>query len=720
MVQVAIYGKGGIGKSTIAANVSYALADGGKRVMQIGCDPKHDSTRALLGGREQVTVLSYIRETAPYDRRLKDVVLDGVKGIKCVEAGGPEPGIGCAGRGILTTFDTLKKLGLDDLEFDVKLYDVLGDVVCGGFAVPLRNEYADAVYLVTSGEFMSIYAANNILKGIMNFDKGVPRVAGIVLNCRGTEGELEAVKRFADAVGLPIIATVPRSRLFAEAEASAKTVMELFPRSDEAREMRKVSDDIARTARGDGTPRYARPLSDLQMGQLAKGEAVASSSPQTSSAAPSCRACSKPRGKTATEDRIICSCAAAGAVHGCSTVSDAITIVHGPRSCAHIMSASKGMGEITKGRVHDGRALQSRRIVSTDMDDTVSVFGGNGLLEQKIRDVVSEGWRNIIVVTTCVPGIIGDRAVDIAGAISKEVPGLFVRVVEADGNMIGDWSAGYAASADVLLDAVDGSVGPVNDAVNIIGERYFFKQDGLKDTAVIDLFGAFGIEVNCRLMYESSMGSLRNFRRGRMNFMMDNDEGSRMISALIRSKLGLAVDPEPLPIGIVEYRAFAEKIGREFGIPAEASGVLEREEEKYRLKIAGYRERLAGKRVLIFDKFTQNIDWLIELLLDMGTEIVAVGVGPTYRWAEKRAPSRYADAVLFKNDYSADDLLSDVRAHSPDIVLSDSIFVALDGVRSLHYVRPAPGLRGALEYGRNIADLAMVPAREGWRDVPSQ
>jgi nitrogenase subunit NifH len=153
MFQIAVYGKGGIGKSTISANLSYALARNGKKVLQIGCDPKHDSTRLLLKGMIQTTVLNYIRDIPPPDRRLQDVLKEGILGIRCVEAGGPEPGIGCAGRGILSTFDALKKMGLDEHEFDIKLYDVLGDVVCGGFAVPLRREYADAIYLVTSGEF---------------------------------------------------------------------------------------------------------------------------------------------------------------------------------------------------------------------------------------------------------------------------------------------------------------------------------------------------------------------------------------------------------------------------------------------------------------------------------------------------------------------------------------------------------------------------------------
>ena len=154
MFQVAVYGKGGIGKSTMSANISVALAERGLRVMQVGCDPKHDSTRLLLGGRAQRTVLDYVRDTPIGRRRLEDVIEEGTAGVLCTEAGGPEPGIGCAGRGILTTFDTLKRLGADSVDTDVRIYDVLGDVVCGGFAVPLRNEYADAVILVTSGEFI--------------------------------------------------------------------------------------------------------------------------------------------------------------------------------------------------------------------------------------------------------------------------------------------------------------------------------------------------------------------------------------------------------------------------------------------------------------------------------------------------------------------------------------------------------------------------------------
>lgn len=174
--QIAIYGKGGIGKSTISANVSAALAAFNKKILQVGCDPKHDSTRLLMNGREVTTVLDYLKGTEPNDYNLADILFNGYRNVACVEAGGPEPGVGCAGRGILSTFKLLDDLGVKEMNFDYTIYDVLGDVVCGGFAVPIRREYADEIYVVTSGEYMSIYAANNILKGIKNYDHGMKRI----------------------------------------------------------------------------------------------------------------------------------------------------------------------------------------------------------------------------------------------------------------------------------------------------------------------------------------------------------------------------------------------------------------------------------------------------------------------------------------------------------------------------------------------------------------
>ena len=721
MIQIAIYGKGGIGKSTASANISYSLAEKGKKVIQIGCDPKHDSTRALIQGREQNTVLDYIRKTPPFDRKLEDIVFDGVKGIKCVEAGGPEPGIGCAGRGILSTFDTLKKLGLNDMDFNVKIYDVLGDVVCGGFAVPLRNEYADGVYLVTSGEFMSVYAANNILKGIKNFDKGVPRVAGIILNCRGVENEHETVKRFADAVDLPIVACIPRSKLFAEAEAAGKTVMEMFPDSDLTKEYKKISDNIINIMEGRSLPFDSKPLNDAQMEQFAKGQAITKdgqiNSINTNDTA--CRGCSRaPKNKVTTEKNILSYCATSGAVHGCSSVTDGIVIIHGPRSCAHIMSSMKTISEIIRGNKRTIEEMHSLRMVSTDIDDTVSVFGGAGLLEEKVRDVVLEGYKNIFIVTSCIPGIIGDNTIDVVNAISLEYPDIYFRVVEADGNITGDWEDGVVESADALLDIVDDSVEPRDDMVNVLVERYIFKRGEDKEKDVFRLFDPFGIKVNCRFLYESSMDSIRNFRLGKMNYIADNDRCSLRIARLVNEKLGVPVDTEPLPVGIRAYKRFSDKIGKEFGIEEEAAKAAAEEERKYYSEIENIRPRLEGKRVIIENRFNGDIDWLIELVTDLKMNIILIEIGQQNPWKEKTPESKYSKSgIVFKEERAYMDVLSDIREYSPDIILSDTIRAEYEGVCCIGYSNPGPGMNGILNFGRKIGDLMCVPKTEGWRDI---
>ena len=227
MREIAIYGKGGIGKSTLTANLSAAMALRGERVLQIGCDPKHDSTRLLMHGKRITTVLDYIRDTAALDQKREDILFTGFGGTGCIEAGGPKPGVGCAGRGIITAFELLDRFHIKE-NYDVIMYDVLGDVVCGGFAVPIRREYANEIFVVTSGEYMSIYAANNILRGIKNYDTDTARIAGIIYNSRNVVGEKERVQKFADAVGLPVFAEVPRSEIFAECERRDMTAVEMM------------------------------------------------------------------------------------------------------------------------------------------------------------------------------------------------------------------------------------------------------------------------------------------------------------------------------------------------------------------------------------------------------------------------------------------------------------------------------------------------------------
>ena len=231
MIKIAIYGKGGIGKSTVTGNLAAAFAALGKKVIQIGCDPKADSTINLLGGQPLEPVMNFMRERDRDPESLEEIAREGYGGVVCIETGGPTPGLGCAGRGIIATFALLEDLRLfETVRPDVVLYDVLGDVVCGGFAAPIREGYAEKVLIVTSGEKMALYAANNIAAAVKNFeDRGYASVYGVIMNRRNVPGEEEKVRALAERIGVDVVADIPRSDDILRFEEQGKTVIEGDP-----------------------------------------------------------------------------------------------------------------------------------------------------------------------------------------------------------------------------------------------------------------------------------------------------------------------------------------------------------------------------------------------------------------------------------------------------------------------------------------------------------
>lgn len=243
MIKAAIYGKGGIGKSTTVSNISASLAKKGLTVMQIGCDPKADSTVLLRGKKEVSTVLDLIREKGN-NFTLDDMVIKGFGGVLCVEAGGPAPGMGCAGRGIIASLEKLEEKGAFEVyKPDIVFYDVLGDVVCGGFTMPMRPGYAEKVFVITSGENMSIHAAANIGMATQNFKgRGYARLGGIILNRRNVKNEEEKVAELADDLETKIVGSLNRSETVLDAEELGKTVIEAFPESEMAKEYEKLAD----------------------------------------------------------------------------------------------------------------------------------------------------------------------------------------------------------------------------------------------------------------------------------------------------------------------------------------------------------------------------------------------------------------------------------------------------------------------------------------------
>ncbi len=266
--QIAFYGKGGIGKSTTSQNTLAALAEMGQRILIVGCDPKADSTRLILHAKAQDTILSLAAEAGSVeDLELEDVMKVGYQGIRCVEAGGPEPGVGCAGRGVITSINFLEEENAYD-NTDYVSYDVLGDVVCGGFAMPIRENKAQEIYIVMSGEMMAMYAANNIAKGILKYaHSGSVRLGGLICNERQTDKELELAEALAVKLNTKLIHFIPRDNIVQHAELRRMTVLEYAPNSKQAQEYRDLAVKIHANA-GKGTiptPITMDELEDLLM-----------------------------------------------------------------------------------------------------------------------------------------------------------------------------------------------------------------------------------------------------------------------------------------------------------------------------------------------------------------------------------------------------------------------------------------------------------------------
>jgi len=697
MFQVAFYGKGGIGKSTVAANVTYQLSRKGKKVLQVGCDPKHDSTRSLLAGKSQVTVLDYLRDTPAERRKLEDVVLKGSDGIDCVEAGGPEPGVGCAGRGILTMFDFLRANGMNDRDYDFRIYDVLGDVVCGGFAVPMRQEYADAVYIVTSGEFMALYAANNILKGLVNYDDGRPRVAGIILNCRGIPREEAYVRNFADAVGIPIVSVIPRSKEFSEAEAERRTVSEVFPDSEPSRAIETIVLNLLASSEDPGRMYFPKPLDETGMDLVAKGIPVSESN-----------RLSYVRVRTPSDDfHMMSTCAFGGAMAYLTRIRGVHTIVHGNLSCAQMMCNFADTYNIRRS-FYDRYESVWDRVSCTGLTDSISVFGGKDILEKKIEERIAAGDEAIFVVSTCVAGMIGDDVDSICAKMSKK-HGVVLKSVKADGVVNGDTLAGRSMVIGSILDfAVDYS-DKDEHLIDIIGD-YRSNDDftSYMDESVERLLNLAGFELNASFPEWTDLDSIRRLGKAGYAVSASHATFGFVCADEICGRLGIRQMKSPLPRGIGDTIRWLEEVeeltGRDL---SDAKSTLMAE---YRERISPIAKHTAGKRIVLVVPPAADTRWATDLLSDMGIEVVDC-MEDTYS-----ASIFGEEACKGKKPHRREMVEAACRKHDPDAVISNRFTDRVEGVRFIPLGAPKFGLEGTIDYAKRLRHLLEAPVKEEWMD----
>ena len=754
-MEIAVYGKGGIGKSTVSANLSAALSEKGNKVLQIGCDPKHDSTRLLVHGRDQVTVLDYIRAngsaadgSAAADA-LKAILQAGAFGVGCIEAGGPQPGIGCAGRGIISAFEFLDRYRIKQA-YDVVIYDVLGDVVCGGFAVPVRREYADVVFLVTSGEYMSLYAANNILRGIRNFDGDrFSRVAGIIYNERRIPDEDGRVRRFAEAVGLPVCVKVPRDGAFAHAEQLRMTLMEMEGNESVKMLFRQLAE---RT--GEQMPLYkAQPLSDDELEAVVLGapersgadysdtEAAAeipaeeelcpasadpaNTHPQSVHRENACAA-EQTHGRHAAADlgtgRIahrppLYGCAFNGAASTAIHLTDASVIAHSPKACAfytwqNISSPGR------KNLFHRGIIMPSAidpNFACTDMTHAEAVFGGLDHLRRMVREKLDAGVPAVVIISACVSGIIGD---DIRSLESMSTPSQKVIAVHTDGVIAGNYMEGIRmALRRIGEELIDPDVKPSGRRVNLINETGVSVNKEENFRILESMLRALDISVHCRFLGDTETEKLRTLLGAPLNLLAAEGEDSTRMREWMQRNWHCEFLDEALPIGAEATIRWLRKVAAFFdnGDASRAETLIAGEWERYWEGIHRLRPALRGRRIMI-TTINVNIDWLLRVITDLQMEIVTIGV-MNYLHTEL-AVSTEPDKYPIEDPFPWEHLQERVQEAHPDILLAnytpqiDAGSTVIDTIP----MQPQIGFGSGVAVAERWMALLQKRKRGGWQD----
>lgn len=729
MVNIAFYGKGGIGKSTIISNVTAALSEKGYKVLQIGCDPKHDSTRLLLGGFQQSTVLEQLNRSDSVS--LGEVMLTGYKDAKCIESGGPEPGVGCAGRGIIQMINLLKNQGLDMTEFDYVFFDVLGDVVCGGFAVPMREGFAEAIYIVTSGELASLYAANNIAKGLKSHSAVKGKLAGIIGNERGTMKERGLIAAFAEKIGTEIVAFIPRSELVPEAELESKTVIEYAPKSDLASIYRSIAQAIEQTR----SPVIPKPLTDSeledfisefcygkkgfkkraqevghQQTELANRKTSVSGFAKNSNI--SCSGRENPNHSAIKQRTPLYGCSLAGAYTVVHEIRDSVAIMDSPLACAFTSLCTTMSSPSLPGSESTLPTL-----ICTDMREKDVIFGAEKNLREVIRDTdLRLSPSATFVITSCPSGIIGEDADQVIAETRKK--GIEVIGLKTDGVLGGDFYAGVLTAYKTVAEHfIDENISPSGDMVNIIGEQNLSTATDENFEELRKILDFLGLKINCRFIKKTDVSQIRQFKKATVNIPATDDLIIPTLMGFLANRFHVPALKAPLPLAFAQTAAFTRALGSTFRRKEKADELISHARLDYERQVAELGKLWTGKKIMIFSTVA-NIDWLISTLLDLKANILKVCFSRVF-YLQAVHESEFEGRIEIEHDYPLENREKDILKNNPDLVLSN--FISKQA--STNHIPqdafpfcPSYGFNSGLTIARNWASKLRVPFTEGWRN----
>jgi nitrogenase iron protein len=748
--QIGIYGKGGIGKSTITANLTAALGLLGKKVFQIGCDPKSDSTKLLLHGLKQEPMLEILKEKSISEIKIEDFMDIGFGDVFCTEAGGPKAGVGCAGRGIITMMEVLKLKGIFDLYLDYIFYDILGDVVCGGFSVPLRKGYADGIIIVTSGEFQSLYAANNICKGVRNLDS---RLIGVIGNSRNIENEKSLIEEFCKKINSELLAFIPNSKVFREAEVNRKTLLEydhhhkiskifytladkIIHRDFKLKKPASMSDEefedlnykylgIKKSkSRSNGNHKRNKSKLILKLKQINSKDRenlnldlfnnqALSKKEEFFFKKPIDRIISK----SIKNRETLHGCSIAGAFQITSQIKDYITVMHSPSGCGYINNnsiSSASLIEKIYGTVNTPSLYT--RLLLTNMEEKDVIFGGKQILQDCIKTAVGKyNQKKIFIITSCSSAIIGDSIEDIISELKLD-DDIEITVIDIQGVVGGDYFQGmldaYKTIAEEYIDKTV-EADKENNYVNILNEKTMLGDTDYNFRTIEKLLSFFDIKVFCRFVRNTNIEQIKKLKQAQLTIPYDDGFISSNLAKYLKEKFKVRIFDEKLPVGFDETASWLEKISAYFNKQKYLGEVMDKYSFEYNEKVKSQKKVLAGKSIVVF-AFNSNLNWMVKTFLDLDMDLKKICF---LRSAEnEETPLKYDVDI----EYNFDELKGDklIKNLKPDIVLA--YIPPVEMVEGVHYdympFYPKLGFYSGLELSKKWIQMFATSFKEGWRN----